>query len=89
MSVRVEVEMGEIPSKPPLQRGAGGISSARARTANRASVPGDDPAAIIAAIEAYRSVGVEHIVLAPSSGNVPAITSSMEAIAKHVIPCFR
>ena len=87
MSVRVEVEMGEIPPSPPLQRGAGGISSARA--ANRARVPGDDPAAIIAAIEGYRSVGVEHIVLAPNSGDVPAITSRMEAIARHVIPRFR
>ena len=89
MSVRMEVEMGEIPPNPPLRRGAGGISSASARTANRARVPGDDPAAIIAAIEAYRSVGVEHIVLAPNSGDVPGLTATMERIAKRVLPQFR
>jgi alkanesulfonate monooxygenase SsuD/methylene tetrahydromethanopterin reductase-like flavin-dependent oxidoreductase (luciferase family) len=87
MSLRVELEMGEIPPNPPLQRGAGAITSARA--ANRARVPGNDPAAIIAAIEGYRSVGVEHLVLAPNSGAVPAITSVMEAIARRVMPHFR
>lgn len=75
MSVRVEVELH---GNPP-----------RARAANRAWVPGDDPAAIIAAIEAYRSVGVEHIVLAPNSGAVPRITSVMETIARRVMPQFR
>jgi len=86
MSVRVEVEMGEIPLNPLLQRGAGGISSARA--ASRAHFPGD-PGPMIAAIRAYQDAGVEHVVLALNSADVPRITALMETVAQRVMPRFR
>jgi probable F420-dependent oxidoreductase len=75
MSIRVEVEMH------------GGPSSQRA--ASRATVPGDDASAITAAIDAYRTAGVSHIVLALNSGDIPAITSQMESLARDVMPHFR
>ncbi len=75
MSTRVEIEVH------------GGPSSAMAATRTRIS--GDDVGQMIASIEAYRSVGVEHIVLALNSGDVPRITAAMERIARDVIPRFR
>jgi len=75
MSMRIEVEVHGAPSS--------------ARAASRARVAGDDPEQIIAALEAYRSAGVEHAVLALNSGDVPTITTLMERIARDVIPHFR
>ena len=75
MSMRMEVEVH------------GGPSSARA--ASRARVSGDDPGQIVAALEAYRSAGVEHAVLALNSGDVPSIKTLMERIARDVVPHFR
>ena len=72
MSTRVEVEVH------------GGPSGARA--AGLARVPGDDPGQIVAFLRAYEAVGVEHVVLALNSGDVPEITSMMERIARDVIP---
>ena len=75
MSTRVEVEVNDNPSRP---RAAGG-----------ARIPGDDPGHMIASLKAYQTAGVEHVVLALNSGNVPAIRSLMETIALDVIPQFR
>jgi probable F420-dependent oxidoreductase len=75
MSARVEVEIG------------GGPSSARA--SGRSRVPGDDAEQIVGAIAAYQDAGVEHVVLALNSGDVPRITETMERIAQRVIPNFR
>ncbi len=75
MSLRLEVEVH------------GGPSSARA--AGRARIPGDNPGQMIAAIEAYQTAGMDHVVLALNSGDIPAITTLMETIARDVIPHFR
>jgi hypothetical protein len=44
---------------------------------------------MVAAIEAYRSAGVDHLVLALNSGDIPALKSVMETIAREVIPQVR
>ena len=75
MSARVEVEVH------------GGPSSQRA--AGRARIPGGDPGAMRAGIEAYREAGVEHVVLALNSGDVPALRRLMAVIADEVLPAFR
>ena len=75
MSARVEVEVH------------GGPSSERA--ADRARISGDDTGGIIAGLEAYQAAGVEHVILAHNSGDIPAITTLMERIARQVIPHFR
>ena len=75
MSMRVEVEVHGTPSGP--------------RSASRARISGDDPDGMIAAVEAYQTAGVQHIVLALNSGDIPAITRKMEGIAHNVIPHFR
>ena len=75
MSARIEVEVH------------GGPSSQRA--ASRARIPGDDPGAMRAGIEAYREAGVEHVVLALNSGDVPALRRLMATIAEEVLPSFR
>ncbi|MSQ06388.1 MAG: TIGR03619 family F420-dependent LLM class oxidoreductase [Dehalococcoidia bacterium] len=73
-SVRVEVEIG------------GGPSSARA--SGRSRVSGEDADQLMGAIAAYQSAGVEHLVLALNSGEVPRITETMERIARRVLPEF-
>lgn len=75
MSVRVEVEAH------------GGPSSNRSH--NRACLHGDDVDQMIADIHAYQNAGVEHIVLALNSGDIPRITELMENIAHRVLPQFR
>jgi probable F420-dependent oxidoreductase len=75
MSIRVEVEVG------------GKASSARA--ASRARLPGDQPAQMIAGIQAYQLAGVEHIVLALNSGDMARITALMVEIAEQVMPQCR
>jgi len=75
MSMRADVEV-----QPGAPSGYG---------ADRAHLPGDDPGRIVAAVEAYQAVGVEHMVFALNSADVPAITRLMESIARDVIPQFR
>jgi probable F420-dependent oxidoreductase len=75
MSVRVEVEAHGRPSSH--------------RTQSRTRFPGDDVDRMIAGIRAYQEAGVEHIVLALNSGDVPRITELMESIAQKVMPQFR
>jgi len=75
MSMRVEVE---VHGKPSSQRAQG-----------RSRLPGNDIEEMIAGIRAYESAGVQHIVLALNSGDVPKLTAWMENIAKQVMPQFR
>ena len=75
MSARIEVEVH------------GGPSSQRA--ASRARLPGDDPGALRAGMEAYGKAGVEHFVLALNSGDIPALRRLMAVIAEEVMPSFR
>ncbi len=44
---------------------------------------------MVNAIGDYARVGVEHVVLAPDSGNVPLVLDKMQQIARDVIPSFR
>ena len=75
MSARIEVEV------------EGGPSNERA--ASRARIPGDDHGSMRASIEAYRLAGVDHIVLAPNSGDTVRLREIMANIAEHVLPHFR
>lgn len=75
MSIRLEVEAH------------GGPSSRRAQ--NRARLPGDNPEQMIAGISAYQRAGVEHLLLALNSGDMPRIRELMEVIARKVMPQFR
>jgi alkanesulfonate monooxygenase SsuD/methylene tetrahydromethanopterin reductase-like flavin-dependent oxidoreductase (luciferase family) len=74
MSIRVEVEVH------------GGPSSQRAQSRSR--LPGDDMDQMLVGLRAYQSAGVEHIVLALNSGDIPRITRLMEDIAHKVMPQF-
>ena len=74
-SMRVEVEVH------------GGPSSNRA--ASRTTMPGDDPAMMVASIKAYQEAGVGHVVLALNSGDISALKRLMESIASEVLPEFR
>jgi alkanesulfonate monooxygenase SsuD/methylene tetrahydromethanopterin reductase-like flavin-dependent oxidoreductase (luciferase family) len=75
MSIRVEVE-------------AHGQASSQ-RAASRSRLPGDDIDQMIAGIRAYQSAGVDHLVLALNTGDVPRLRALMEAIAQKVIPQCR
>ena len=75
MSVRVAVEAH------------GGASSQRA--ASRARLAGDSVEQMIEGIRAYENAGVEHILLALNSGDIPRITELMHTIAQQVIPQCR
>ena len=75
MSARVEVEVH------------GGPSSQRA--ASRSRLPGDDPGAMRAGIVAYLDAGVEHMVLALNSGDIPSLRRLMSVIADEVLPVYR
>ncbi len=44
---------------------------------------------MIASIKAYQDAGVDHMVLALNSGDVPALKRLMEKIANEVLPEFR
>ena len=74
-SIRVEVEVHGGPSSE--------------RSAGRSRLPGNDPAGMAAAIEAYGNAGVEHVILALNSGDVDGITRVMETVANEVIPQLR
>ena len=75
MSMRVEVEVHGAPSS--------------ARAAGRGRISGNDIPGMISGIEAYQTAGVDHIVLAVNSGDVPRLTELMGTIAQDVIPNFR
>lgn len=75
MSMRVEVE---VHGKPSSQRAQG-----------HSRLPGNDIEEMIAGIWAYESAGVQHIVLALNSGDIPKLTALMEDVAKRVMPQFR
>lgn len=75
MSVRVEVEAHGAPSSQ--------------RVADRARLPGSDPAGMATGIAAYRDAGAAHIVLALNTGDVSRISELMHVIAEDVIPQFR
>jgi probable F420-dependent oxidoreductase len=75
MSLRLEVEVHGRPS------------SYRAQA--RARLPGDDVRQMIAGIQAYRRAGVEHLVLALNSGDMPRLRALMEVIARQVLPQVR
>ncbi len=74
MSARVEIEVSPGPSSD--------------RAASRARLSGADSGAMIAGIQAYQTVGVEHIVLALNSGDVDKLKATMERIADSVLPHF-
>jgi len=74
-SARVEVEVHGRPSSD--------------RAASRTTMPGHDPAMMVSSIKAYQDVGVDHMVLALNSGDVPALKRLMETIASEVLPEFR
>jgi probable F420-dependent oxidoreductase len=74
-STRVEVEVHGRPSSE--------------RAASRNTLPGDDPAKMVADIRAYQDAGVDHIVLALNSGDVLALKQLMETIAAEIMPEFR
>ena len=44
---------------------------------------------MVDAIGDYARIGVEHVVLAPDSGDVARLRGRMEQIARDVIPTFR
>lgn len=75
MSIRVEVEVHGAPSS---QRAAG-----------RSRLRGDDLDAMAAGIRAYQEAGVQHILLALNSGDIPKIRQLMEDVAQKVMPQFR
>jgi len=74
-STRVEVEVHGKPSSD--------------RAASRSTLPGDNPEMMVAGIKAFQDAGVDHIVLALNSGDVPALKRLMETIATEVLPEFR
>lgn len=75
MSIRLEVEAHAGPSSQ--------------RAASRARLSGADVDDMIERIKAYESAGVDHMVLALNSGDVPRITELMETIAQRVLPQCR
>jgi hypothetical protein len=72
--VRVEVEVSPGPSS--------------VRAAGCSRISGHDVERMAAAIAAYQSAVVEHVVLALNSGDVPRITTLMENIPRRVMPRF-
>ena len=74
-SSRVEVEVHGKPSSD--------------RASSRTTLPGNDTAMMVANIKAYQDAGVEHMVLALNSGDVPALKRLMETIATDVVPEFK
>ena len=75
MSIRVEVEAH------------GRASSQRAQ--NRSRLLGDNVDQMIAGVSAYQRAGVDHVVLALNTGDIPRITELMQEIAHRVMPQFR
>ena len=75
MSVRLDIDVAGTPSR----------TSGRGLT----SLSGHDFGEMTAAIGAYQTAGVDHVVLAPNTGDVSVITGLMERIVGEVIPQFR
>jgi len=75
MSLRLEVEVHGRPSSD--------------RAAGHTRLYGDDPDQMAASIAAYQTAGVDHVVLALNSGDIPALNKLMRSIAREVIPRFR
>ena len=75
MSARIEVEVHGGPSSQ--------------RVSSRSRLTGDDPGAMRAGIGAYHEAGVEHMLLALNSGDIPALRRLMSIIADEVLPAFR
>jgi alkanesulfonate monooxygenase SsuD/methylene tetrahydromethanopterin reductase-like flavin-dependent oxidoreductase (luciferase family) len=75
MSVRVEVEVHGRPSSQRAQ--------------HRSRLSGGDLEQMVAGLSAYQKAGVDHVVLALNSGDVPKLTALMEDMARKVIPQFR
>jgi hypothetical protein len=67
--------------------GHGRPSSQRAQ--HRSRLSGGDLEQMIAGLSAYQHAGVDHVVLALNSGDVPKITALMQDMARKVIPQFR
>jgi hypothetical protein len=74
MSIRVEVEA----------HGRASSHALRTVAASLATTWTDD-----CSISAYQRAGVEHVVLALNTGDIPRITELMQDIAKRVMPQFR
>jgi len=49
---------------------------------------GTTPVEIVRTVQALASLGVETVVVAPSTGDVQAMTSALEMIAQEVMPAF-
>ena len=75
MSIRLEVDVHGKPSSRRVQ--------------SRTRLSGDNLEQMIEDLSAFQSAGVDHIVLALNSGDVPKITELMQDIAQRVIPQFR
>ena len=75
MSARVEVEVGCGPSS--------------ARAVDRARLSSVNSDQMVAEIEAYRSAGVQHIVLALNSGDVGRLKETMYKGSEQVMPHFK
>lgn len=50
---------------------------------------GDNMAQMRADLQAYREVGVEHVILALNTGDVQRIRELMDEIAQQIVPHFR
>jgi probable F420-dependent oxidoreductase len=61
--------------------------SLQGRRAGRSTL-GTTPAEIVRNVQALASLGVETVVIAPSTGDVQAMTSALEMIAREVMPAF-
>jgi probable F420-dependent oxidoreductase len=74
-SMRVEVE-------------AHGHASSQ-RAASRARLSGDNVEQLVSGIRDYQNAGVEHVILALNTGDIPRTIELMESISQKVIPQFR
>ena len=74
-STRVEVEVHGKPSSD--------------RNSSRTTLPGNDPAMMVANIKAFQDAGVDHIVLALNSGDVSALKRLMKTISAEVLTEFK
>ena len=52
------------------------------------STLGTTPAEIVRNVQALASLGVETVVVAPSTGDVQEMTTALEMIAREVMPAF-
>lgn len=57
-------------------------------TERRSVLDGDNVDAMLAAIDAWREAGVEHLILAPATTNMARLREETEHIAREVLPRF-